>query len=131
MAVLGVHGFVRFRREAPSPIVVTAASLRADIDTFQVESTEFWNGDEVYLLAPNGLPFSADTLPEGVGCYFGSYWELGSIASTSPRKTTSITSAVMTAYISTIEAHLFSLATTLSTEISLVVSVCIQHEPLR
>lgn len=77
MAVLGVHGFVRFRREAPSPIVVTTSSLRADIDTFQVESTEFWNGDEVYLSTPNGLPFSADTLPEGVGCYFGSYWELG------------------------------------------------------
>jgi hypothetical protein len=77
MAVLGVEGVVRFRREAPSPIVVTASSLRADIDTFQVESTEFWNGDEVYLRAPNGLPFSADTLPEGVGCYFGSYWELG------------------------------------------------------
>lgn len=77
MAVLGVYGFVRFRREAPSPIVVTASSLRADIDTIQVESTEFWNGDEVYLLTPNGLPLSADTLPEGVGCYFGSYWELG------------------------------------------------------
>lgn len=77
MAVLGVEGYVRFRREAPSPIVVTASALRADIDTFQVQSTEFWNGDEVYLLTPRGLPLSADALPEGVGCYYGSYWELG------------------------------------------------------
>lgn len=77
MAVLGVNGMVRLRREAPNPIIVRESSLRADIDTFQVESTEFWNGDEVYLLAPDGLPFSTSTLPEGVGCYFGSYWELG------------------------------------------------------
>lgn len=77
MAVLGVHGFVRFRREAPTPIVVRESALRADINTFQVESTDFWNGDEVYLLTPNGLPLSTSTLPEGVGCYFGSYWDLG------------------------------------------------------
>jgi hypothetical protein len=77
MAVLGIEGNVRFRREAPEPIVVFENSLRADIDTFQVQSIEFWNGDEVYLSTPNGLPFSADTLPEGVGCYFGSYWDLG------------------------------------------------------
>lgn len=77
MAVLGIEGYVRFRREAPSPIIVTPAVLRADLDTFQVQSSEFWNGDEVYLLTPNGLPLSADALPEGVGCYFGSYWELG------------------------------------------------------
>jgi hypothetical protein len=77
MAVLGIEGFVRFRREAPSPIVVPVSALRADIDTIQVESTDFWNGDEVYLLTPDGLPFSTDTLPGGVGCYYGSYWELG------------------------------------------------------
>lgn len=77
MAVLGVEGYVRFRREAPAPIVVFENSLRADIDSFQVQSSEFWNGDEVYLVTPKGLPFSADTLPGGVGCYFGSFWELG------------------------------------------------------
>jgi len=77
MAVLGIEGNVRFRREAPEPIVVFENSLRADIDTFQVQSIEFWNGDEVYLATPNGLPFSADTLPGGAGCYFGSFWELG------------------------------------------------------
>ena len=77
MAVLGIEGCVRFRREAPSPIVVTTNSLRADINTFQVQTSEFWNGDEVYLATPNGLPLSTDSLPEGVGCYFSSYWELG------------------------------------------------------
>jgi hypothetical protein len=77
MAVLGVEGYVRFRREAPTPIIVPVSALRADIDTLQVESTEFWNGDEVYVVTPSGLPLSPDTLPEGVGCYYGSYWELG------------------------------------------------------
>jgi hypothetical protein len=77
MAVLGVEGYVRFRREAPAPIVVPVSALRSDTDTLQVSSTEFWNGDEVYLVAPEGLPLSADALPNGVGCYFGSIWELG------------------------------------------------------
>lgn len=77
MAVLGIEGYVRFRREAPAPILVPASALRADNDTLQVESTEFWNGDEVYVLAPNGLPLSTDALPEGVGCYYGSFWDLG------------------------------------------------------
>ena len=77
MAVLGVEGYVRFRREAPAPIIVPASALRADIDTLQVESTEFWNGDEIYVFSPRGLPISADSVPEGVGCYYGSFWELG------------------------------------------------------
>lgn len=77
MAVLGVEGYVRFRREAPAPIVVTIAALRSDTNTLQVNSTEFWSGDEVYITAPNGLPVSTESIPEGVGCYFGSTWELG------------------------------------------------------
>lgn len=77
MAVLGSEGYVRLRREAPDPIVVPASALRADLNTLQIVSNEYWNGDEVYLVAPNGLPFSADALPEGVGCYFGSFYELG------------------------------------------------------
>lgn len=77
MAVLGIEGYVRFRREAPDPIVVPSTALRADINTLQIVTNEYWNGDEVYLVAPNGLPFSTDSLPEGVGCYFGSFFELG------------------------------------------------------
>jgi len=77
MAVLGINGIVRLRRDAPGPIVIPVSSARADIDVFLVKSQEFWNGDEVRLLSPNGLPLSADALPSGVGCYFGSFWELG------------------------------------------------------
>jgi len=77
MAVLGIEGYVRFRREAPAPIILPVTVLRPDLDTLQVNSSDFWNGDEVYVSTPNGLPLSADALPEGVGCYYGSYWELG------------------------------------------------------
>lgn len=78
MAVLGVNGIVRLRRDAPSPIVLSISTLRADIDSFLVRSQEFWNGDEVRIFSPNGLPLSTSALPGGVGCYFGSFWELGS-----------------------------------------------------
>lgn len=77
MAVLGYEGYVRFRREAPDPVVVPSSALRADLNTLVLETTDYWNGDEVYLLTPNGLPLSTDALPEGVGCYFGSFFELG------------------------------------------------------
>ena len=77
MAVLGTNGIVRLRRDAPSPIVLPISVARADIDVFLVRSQEFWNGDEVRLLSPDGLPLSTDALPSGVGCYFGSFWELG------------------------------------------------------
>lgn len=77
MAILGYEGYVRFRREAPAPIVVPSSALRADLDKLIVNTTEFWSGDEVYLVTPRGLPLSTDALPEGVGCYFGSFWELG------------------------------------------------------
>lgn len=78
MAVLGSNGYVRFRREAPDPILLKASLLRADLNTFQLGSNEFWSGDEVLLTSPFGLPLSTSACPEGVGCYFGSYWELGS-----------------------------------------------------
>lgn len=77
MAVLGIEGYVRFRREAPDPIVVPSSALRADLNTLQLVTSDYWNGDEVYLVTPNGLPLSTDALPEGVGCYFGSFFELG------------------------------------------------------
>lgn len=78
MAILGVNGIVRLRREAPSPIVISISTARADIDSFVIRNQEFWNGDEVRLLAPEGLPLSTSALPNGVGCYFGSFWELAS-----------------------------------------------------
>jgi len=77
MAVLGRNGIVRLRRDAPNPIVIPESASRADIDSLLISSQEFWNGDEVRLLSPNGLPISTDALPGGVGCYFGSVWDLG------------------------------------------------------
>jgi hypothetical protein len=77
MAVLGTNGIIRFRREAPDPIVVPSSALRSDLDVLLVGSQEFWNGDEVYVLTPEGLPLSPSALPSGVGCYFGSRWDLG------------------------------------------------------
>jgi hypothetical protein len=76
MAVLGVNGIVRLRREAPDPIVLPISTARADIDVLVVRNQEFWGGDEVRIFAPNGLPLSTSALPNGVGCYFGSYWDL-------------------------------------------------------
>lgn len=78
MAVLGVNGIVRLRREAPDPLVLPQVAMRPDIDVFLVRNQDYWNGDEVRLFSPDGLPLSTDALPNGVGCYFGSVWELGS-----------------------------------------------------
>ena len=77
MAVLGTNGIVRLRREAPSPIIIPVSSARPDIDVFLLQSQEFWSGDEVRLFSPAGIPISTDATPEGVGCYFGSFWDLG------------------------------------------------------
>jgi len=77
MAVLGDGGVVRFRREAPNPILVSSSLMRVGIDVLLISNQDFWNGDEVYLFSENGLPFSTASAPGGVGCYFGSKWELG------------------------------------------------------
>ena len=77
MAVLGSGGIIRLQREPPSPVVVPVSAARFDIDVLLLRTQEFWSGDEVRLFAPNGLPLSIDALPEGVGCYFGSFWEIG------------------------------------------------------
>jgi len=77
MAVLGAEGYVRFRREAPAPLLVPVSRLRSDINVLLLDSTDYWNGDEVYIVSPNGIPISTDAVPDGVGCYFGSVWDLG------------------------------------------------------
>jgi hypothetical protein len=77
MAVLGTNGIVRLRRDAPSPLVIPLSAMRADIDVLLVRNQDFWNGDEVRIQSPDGLPLSTDALPSGVGCYFGSFWDLG------------------------------------------------------
>lgn len=77
MAVLGAEGYVRLRREAPSPIVVPSTRLRGDINVLLIDSADYWNGDEVYIVSPRGIPISTEAVPDGVGCYFGSVWDLG------------------------------------------------------
>lgn len=77
MAVLGAEGYVRFRREAPDPLVVPSTKVRGDTNVLLLDSIDYWNGDEVYIVSPNGIPISTQAVPDGVGCYFGSIWDLG------------------------------------------------------
>lgn len=77
MAILGVNGEMRLRREAPDPIVIPSSSLNAEINAFALSDQTFWSGDEVYLYSPTGIPIAIDAVPGGVATYFGSKWELG------------------------------------------------------
>ena len=76
MAVLGIEGIVRLRREAPDPIVINASTLRGDINAFVLNTQDYWSGDEVYLYADQGLPL-AGQCSLGVAMYQGGYWDVG------------------------------------------------------
>lgn len=76
MAVLGMEGRVRLRREAPDPLIVSSKTLRADIDKFLVNSADYWSGDEVYVFAERGLPIR-DNCSDGVAMYADGYWDKG------------------------------------------------------
>jgi hypothetical protein len=76
MAVLGVEGRVRLRRDAPAPLLLSSSTLRADIDKFVLNTTDYWSGDEVYLYAGQGLPI-AGQCANGVAAYRGGYWDVG------------------------------------------------------
>ena len=76
MAVLGIEGIVRLRREAPDPIVISSSTLRGDIDVFVLNTQDYWSGDEVYLYTEQGLPF-AGQCSLGVAMYRGGYWDVG------------------------------------------------------
>lgn len=77
MAILGVEGRFALRREAPDPLVITPDSIAKSVNSFRVSNQDFWSGDEVYLVSPNGIPLSSTAVPEGSGTYFGSRWDLG------------------------------------------------------
>ena len=77
MAILGNEGRLILRREAPPPIVITPDTIARQSKGFRVAATEYWTGDEVYLVSPNGIPISTTAVPEGSGVYFGSRWDLG------------------------------------------------------
>ena len=76
MAVLGMEGRVRLRREAPDPLIVSSKTLRADIDKFIVSSSDYWSGDEVYIFSERGLPLK-DNCSDGVAMYADGYWDKG------------------------------------------------------
>ena len=76
MAVLGIEGLVRLRREAPAPLIVSSKTVRADIDKFLVNSTDYWSGDEVYVFAERGLPIRGNC-SDGVAMYADGYWDVG------------------------------------------------------
>lgn len=83
MAILGVGGQLKLKREAPDPVVVAGSNINATTDTITSGSSSFWNGDKVKLTASAGLPFDLDgslagpDCPDGHGVYFGSQWLLG------------------------------------------------------
>jgi len=76
MAVLGVEGMVRLRREAPDPLLLSSSTLRADVDKFVLNTTEYWSGDEVYLYAEGGLPLKGKCA-YGVAAYQDGRWDVG------------------------------------------------------
>ena len=76
MAVLGVEGRVRLRREAPDPLIISSKTLRADIDKFVVNSTDYWSGDEVYIYSELGLPIRGNC-SDGAAMYADGYWDTG------------------------------------------------------
>lgn len=83
MAILGVGGQLKLKREAPDPVVVTSASVNSTTNTIAGGSS-FWSGDKVKLTSAAGLPFNVDgslagpDCPDGHGVFFGSTWLLGS-----------------------------------------------------
>lgn len=76
MAVLGIDGIVRLRREAPDPLLISSSALRGDINVIVLNTQDYWSGDEVYLYSAQGLPFSGECAL-GVAMYQGGYWDVG------------------------------------------------------
>ena len=82
MAVLGVGGRLRLKREAPEPTVLRPGNVNTASNSIYVRNQAFWSGDEVTISCANGLPIDASTngpdCPNGYATYFGGPWYLGS-----------------------------------------------------
>ena len=82
MAVLGVGGRLRLKREAPDPTVLRPGNVHVPTNSIYMRNPAFWSGDEVTLSCANGLPIDASTngpdCPNGYATYYGSSWYLGS-----------------------------------------------------
>lgn len=83
MAVLGVGGKVRLRREAPKPTVLRPGNVQTSSNSIYLRNTAFWSGDYITLSSANGLPIDIDDgtdgpdCPDGYATYYGSEWTLG------------------------------------------------------
>lgn len=81
MAVLGIGGVLRLKREAPESAVLTPADLSLATNSFYLSNPSYWSGDEVSLTNTNGLPIDTTgdgpDAPDGYASYFGSEWLLG------------------------------------------------------
>lgn len=81
MAVLGVGGIVRLRRELPEPVVLPSSALSLASYSVVLRDPAYWTGDLVTLVNTAGLPFDAEGTgpgcPDGYAMYAGSDWLLG------------------------------------------------------
>lgn len=82
MAVLGVGGRLRLKREAPEPTVLRPGNVHVASRSIYMRNPAFWSGDQVTLSCANGLPFDTGAngpdCPDGYSMYFGGEWTLGS-----------------------------------------------------
>jgi len=100
MAVLGVGGRLRLKREAPEPTVLRPGNVHVGSKSIYMRNPAFWSGDQVTLTCANGLPFDSGSngpdSPDGYGSYFGGDWFLGSNRSHVTDNTSSFYSATNT-----------------------------------
>lgn len=83
MAVLGVGGKVRLRREAPEPMVLRPDNIDTASNSIYLRNPAFWSGDNITISSTNGLPVDVDNgsdgpdCPDGHAMYYESEWRLG------------------------------------------------------
>ena len=72
MAVLGVGGRLELLREAPDPCIITPDQINLGSNTIGNICPGYWNGDEIVISGPDGLPIFIDGVPQrwdGVASY--------------------------------------------------------------
>lgn len=82
MAILGVGGRLRLKREAPEPTVLRPGNLHQPSRSIYMRNPAFWSGDEIRITSTRGLPVDTGNngpdCPDGYSTYYGSDWYLGS-----------------------------------------------------
>lgn len=87
MAVLGVGGILRLRRDPPVPVRIQASELDTGSNSIATSDPNIWSGDDVVFAAERGLPINITKgavttapdlaipdCPDGYGMYAGSKW---------------------------------------------------------